>query len=91
MNKLKEQIRKTLWKHAKPYIDEGYVIKAVNLDTKEYEVAEDLVKLYNLHFVSQQCEILIGIVKYINDYQDYLKGKEFEEVVKEYLSHINCG
>ena len=48
-------------------------------------------ELLNLHSVSHQRELLIGLVKYINDHQDYLKGKEFEEVVKEYLSHINCG
>lgn len=74
---MEEQIRKTLWKHAKPYIDEGCVIKAVNLDTKEYEVAEDLVKLHNLHFVSKRSELLIAFCRFLFTEMNYTTETDY--------------
>ncbi len=86
MNVNKEKIQKMFDEHFIDDCDEVFDASEEIID-----FAIKVVKKCSIPHGSQQRELLIGLVKYINDYEDYLKGKEFEEVVKEYLSHINCG
>jgi len=63
-----------------------------NVDVTQFEgIAEEIVKLCNLHFITQRSELLMACLNKLNELGYNLDFEYDEETCNEVVKAINCG